>query len=106
VRIIKDDMAGRYFAPGFSGPVPSRDAYAETEPVHTIVADRDAMPHGRFAAERNGTGESFRRRSLGHGPPGGVECRKYDRRQRQVEVLLDTRATPSRRQCQSVDEKG
>jgi hypothetical protein len=105
MKVTKNSSAGQYSASGLSGPALSRGAYAETEPVHTIVADRDAMPHGPFTAERNGAGENFRRRTLDYAPPVDRERRRYDRRQRHVDVLLDTRVMPSRRQRQSVDEK-
>jgi hypothetical protein len=103
VKVGKNSSAG--FASGLSGTASSRGAYMETEPVHTIVADRDAMPHGQFAAERRGAGGNFRRQTFDHAPPAGMERRKYERRQRQIDVLLDTRVSPGRRQQASVDEE-
>jgi hypothetical protein len=108
MKIAKDNIAGRHFASGFPDLAPSRGRYAETEPVHALVADREAMPHGQFAAARNGSRENSGgafRRTLGHAPPTGVERRQCDRRRRQVDVLLDTRVMPSRRRRQSVDEE-
>jgi hypothetical protein len=97
MKIVKDSIAGRRFVPGFPGLAPSRGGEAETEPVHMIVADREA--------ERDENRRNFRRRTPGYVPPAGMERRQCDRRQRQVDVLLDTRVTPGRRRRQSVDEE-
>jgi hypothetical protein len=76
-----------------------------TEPVHTIVADRDATSHGQFVGERRGEGRAFRRPPPDHALPPNDERRQCDRRQRKVDVLLDTRVTPGRRRRPSVDEE-
>ncbi|MDR1936292.1 MAG: hypothetical protein LBS49_12060 [Candidatus Accumulibacter sp.] len=51
MKVTQDNGASRYFATGLPGTLSSRSGYAETEPVHTIVADRDAEAHGDWAAE-------------------------------------------------------
>ncbi|MDR0440604.1 MAG: hypothetical protein LBI59_06415 [Candidatus Accumulibacter sp.] len=106
MKVVKDGRAGRYFAAEFSGLASSRGGYAETEPVHTVVADRDATHREWFAGERRGAEETFRRAAADdHAPPAGVERRRRERRQRQVDVLLDTRITPGRRRHPWVDEE-
>jgi hypothetical protein len=104
VKVVKDGRPGRYFAGEFSGLASLRGGYAGTEPVHTIVADRDAMPRDWFADERRAAAETFgRTASDDNALPAGVERRRCERRQRQVDVLLDTRITPRRRA--QVDEE-
>jgi hypothetical protein len=105
MKIAKDSIAGRRFVPGFPGLALSRSGYAETEPVHTIVADREAERDEMRENSGENNRRNFRRRAPGHAPPAGMERRQSDRRQRQVDVLLDTRVTPGRRQRQSVDEE-
>jgi hypothetical protein len=97
VKVTKDNIAGRYFTAGLSGAPTSRK---EPEPVHTIVADRDAAAHEHAVA-----GQDSRRARPDYAPPIDGERRKHERRQRQRKVLLDTRVMPSRRQLQSIDQE-
>jgi hypothetical protein len=100
VKITKDNIASRYLAARFTGSPSSRNEYIEPEPVHTIIADRNAM------AREHATGKQESRQAApACAPRGDGERRKRERRQRQRDVLLDTRATPSRRQNQSIDEE-
>jgi hypothetical protein len=76
----------------------------ETEPVHAIVADREAR--GQLMAGQYRTKGKFGQRTLAYIVSMDEERRQRERRQRQCEVLLDTRVTPSRRrQRQAVDEE-
>ena len=96
---ITKDTPRRFFASGLPASLSSRGEDTGTEPVHTIVGDRDA-------AARALPEEASRQRAAGQAvPPAGEERRKHDRRQRQVDVVLDTRVTPSRRQRASIDVK-
>ena len=102
---ITKDTPHRFFASGLPASLSSRGEDPGTEPVHTVVADRDAATRGRAAAQHQ-EDEASRKRASGHAlPPTGEERRKNDRRKRQVDVVLDTRVTPSRRQYPSIDVK-
>jgi hypothetical protein len=105
VKISKDSITSRYFAAGFSDPLLSRNDFIETEPVHTIVADRDAMPRGHWTSERKRREEKALPPAPAEPPPVDEERRRHDRRQRQIEVLLDTRVAANRRHCPSVNEE-
>ena len=99
---ITKDTPHRFFASGLPASLSSRGEDPGTEPVHTVVADRDAATRQRAAAQNREDEDSRKRASL---PPTGEERRKHDRRKRQVDVVLDTRVTPSRRQYPSIDVK-
>jgi hypothetical protein len=104
VKIAKVSLTSRYFAAGYSDPLSSRSDFIETEPVHTIVADRDAMSRGHWTSERKRREEKALPPAPAE-PPVDEERRHHDRRQRQIEVLLDTRVAANRRHCPSVNEE-
>ena len=122
---ITKDTARQVPTADINTPLVSRNENASTEPVHTIVADRDTQPlelppfgqmleRAQHADRGAQTSDPFR--AIGSSenqtpgkvdesngaspnplPPWGEERRKGDRRQRQVDVLLDTRITYGRR---------
>jgi hypothetical protein len=97
VRVTKD--SSRTFIRSFPGflSASSRGEDSGTEAVHALIADRDTAGHGYFMSARKQRGENSRTM--------GEERRKNDRRQRQIEVVLNTRLEASRRQNQAIDEK-
>jgi hypothetical protein len=105
VKITKNNTAASRYSPtGFPGLLSSRYEYKETEPVHTIVADREAR--GQFAAGQYRTEGKFARWTPAYVLSTDEERRQCERRQHRSDVLLDTRVTPSRRrQGQSIDEE-
>jgi hypothetical protein len=106
VKITKDNIASRNFMSEAIGHLPARAGSAGTEPVHTLVADRDANVRYDFADERNPSGEAFCQQSDDPVPSLlDEDRRKNDRRKRQVRVLLDTRVTPCRRSRMAINEK-
>ena len=122
---ITKDTARRDTTAEIHTPLVSRSENAGTEPVHTIVADRDTQPlesppfgqvleRAQHADRGAQTSDPFREIGSSENqtpgkvdesngtsptplPPWGEERRKGDRRQRQVDVLLDTRITYGRR---------
>ncbi|MDR0576791.1 MAG: hypothetical protein LBI87_04510 [Candidatus Accumulibacter sp.] len=101
MKVTKNNIVNRYQAFGSLGPLSAHNESAGTEPVHMIVAERQASAREQPDAQRQ-TQKAIRQDAA---RLPGEERRKRDRRQQQVNILLDTRVTPSRRQHPSIDEK-
>ncbi|MDR1708361.1 MAG: hypothetical protein LBS70_01410 [Candidatus Accumulibacter sp.] len=110
MKITKESIASRYQAFGPMGGASYRVEAVETEPVHTVVADRETPDYERLPGgqeqkpARPGAPSPWAAVETASAPVG-EERRKGDRRKRQVPVLLDTRVTPSRRQRLVIDER-
>lgn len=70
-----------------------------TEPVDSLAASRDALARARARAREKQAQDvlNAQKHLEQQRTDAGDERRRQDRRQKQQDVLLDTRATPSRR---------